>query len=78
MNTVSLKPGSKQGLGIKRNYNVKPLKLGGGLGKKAPAKIAKALGVSIGMPVHQGAVKQLLSHPDSSVAKAAKKLLGKF
>lgn len=61
-----------------RNYNVKPPKLGGGMGIKPPAVIAKALGVDIGMPVHQASVTHLLAHPDSNVANAAKKLLKRF
>jgi hypothetical protein len=63
---------------IARNYNVKPPKLGGGMGKKAPAIISTALGTAKGLPVHRSSVARLVSHPDPSVAKAAKKMLGKF
>lgn len=63
---------------ITRNYNAKPPKIGGGLGIKAPAVIAKALGVNIGMPVHSAAVSGLTSHPNADVAKAARKLMKKY
>lgn len=75
---VNLIPGSRRGLGPQRNYNAKPPKLGGGQGIKAPAIIAKALGVNIGMPVHQQLVGRLLDHPDTNVAAAAKRLMAKY
>lgn len=75
---ISITPGVFKGMGSKRNYNVKPPKLGGGKGIPAPALIAKALGVTPGMPVHQGAVGQLMSHPDTNVVAAAKRLMSKY
>ncbi len=58
-------------------YNQKPPKLGGGQGVPANSTIANALGVSLGMPVHQGSLNKLLTHPDPNVVSAAKKALGK-
>lgn len=63
---------------ITRNYNVKAPKIGGGLGKKAPSVISKALGTAKGLPVHRSSVARLVEHPDKNVAKAAQKLLRKF
>ena len=59
-----------------RNYNAKPPKIGGGQGTKVPAKISKALGTSVGLPVHANALKQLFSHPDLGVSSTAKRLYG--
>lgn len=70
-----------RGLGKYRTagkFNVKPPKLGGGQGIKASSVIAKALGVTKGMPVHQASVKGLVSHPDANVASAARRLLKKY
>lgn len=61
-----------------RNYNAKPPKLGGGQGIKANKTIANALGVSVGMPVHQQAVQNLMSHPDTNVVSEAKKLMKRY
>ncbi len=65
---------------VNRNFkqNAKAPKLGGGFGIPAPAVIAKALGVSIGMPIHQQMAAKLLIHPDTDVAAAAKRLMAKY
>jgi len=75
---ISKHPRNINDMKTTRNYNVKPPKLGGGQGIKSPAVIAKALGVTIGMPVHQRAVAGLMSHPNTDVVSAAKKLMKKF
>jgi len=54
----------------------KPPKLGGGLGTAAPANIAKALGVSPGLPVHPQMLMKLFNHPDMGVSRTAKALYG--
>lgn len=72
------KPGTAPSFKITRNYNAKPPKIGGGMGIKAPSVIAKALGVTIGMPVHSAAVSGLTDHPNADVAKAARKLMKRF
>lgn len=63
---------------IIRNYNGKPPKIGGGMGKKAPAIISKALGTAPGLPVHKASVARLIGHQNAAIAKAAQKLLKKF
>lgn len=63
---------------IVRNYNMKPPKIGGGMGRKAPAIISTALGTAKGLPVHRSSVARLVAHPDKNVVKAAQKLLRKF
>lgn len=75
---ISLTPGNFKGMKIQRNYNAKPPKIGGGMGIKPPAVIAKALGVNINMPIHSAAVAGLVNHPNADVARAAKKLMKKY
>jgi antitoxin component of MazEF toxin-antitoxin module len=71
---ISLQPGAFKGMGITRNYNAKPPKIGGGQGVVPPKKISKALGVSVGQAVHANALKQLFTHPDMGVSSTAKRL----
>lgn len=73
---ISLTPGNFKGMGIQRNYNAKPPKIGGGQGVVPPKKISDALGVSAGQPVHANALKQLFTHPDMGVSSTAKRLYG--
>lgn len=78
---ISLTPGKFKGLSVQKvsnsKQNLKAPKLGGA-GIKAPSIIANALGISKGMPVHQNAVNQLMTHPDTDVVAAAKRLLAKY
>lgn len=73
---TSLSPGNFNGLGVQRNYNAKPPKIGGGQGVVPPKKISQALGTSVGLPVHANALKQLFNHPDTGVSSTAKRLYG--
>lgn len=75
---ISLTPGVFRNLHSNIKQNMKAPKLGGGQGIPAPAAIAKALGVNIGMPIHQQMAAKLLNHPNSDVAAAAKKLMARY
>lgn len=48
--------------------------LGGNNGVKAPANIAGALGVGVGVRIHPMMLTKLFNHPDMGVSSTAKRL----
>lgn len=56
----------------------RPLPLGGGMGRRASKAVYKALGVASTVKIHPQMAQKLLTHPDKSIANAAKKLMGQY
>ena len=80
---ISDTPGNFRGLGVKGGSLMptkteKAPKLGGGLSRPAPKVITDALGLSAGMPIHKQMAEKLMTHPDTNVAAAAKRLMAKY